>query len=91
MPDFFRHQLARLRLEIAAIRDVLVRRAPAPEEPLFAGLRRDLDAAFKDAARRPGRTARDDESMRALVHDERIARPLGSLARAVDALGAPQG
>ena len=89
VPDFFRHQLPRLRLEIAAIRDVLVRRSPAPEEPLFAGLKRDLDAAFMDAGLALTDSARD-ESMRALIHDERITRPLGSLARAVDALGAPQ-
>ena len=85
VPDFFRHQLPRLRLEIAAIRDVLVRRAPTPEEPLFVGLKRDLDAAFKDAAAALGATA-SDETMRALIHDERIARPLEALTRAVDAL-----
>jgi tetratricopeptide (TPR) repeat protein/GTP-binding protein EngB required for normal cell division len=88
VPDFFRHQLPRLRLEIAAIRDVLVRRAPAPEEPLFAGLKRDLDAAFKDAGLALADSARD-ETMRALIHDERITRPLDALARAVDALTAP--
>ncbi len=85
VPDFFRHQLPRLRLEIAAIRDVLVRRAPAPEEPLFSGLRRDLDAAFMDAESALAESAAD-EVMRALVHDERIARPLDALARAVGAL-----
>jgi GTPase Era involved in 16S rRNA processing len=88
VPDFFRHQLPRLKLEIAAIRDVLVRRAPAPEELLFIGLKRDLEAAFKD-----GRAALGDaathETMRALIHDERIARPLDALARAVDALAGP--
>jgi hypothetical protein len=85
VPDFFRHQLPRLRLEIAAIRDVLVRRAPTPEEPLFVGLKRDLDAAFKDAAAALAYAATDD-AMRALIHDERITRPLDALARAVDAL-----
>ena len=85
VPDFFRHQLPRLRLEIAAIRDVLVRRAPTPEEPLFVGLKRDLDAAFKDAAAALGDAAAD-ETMRALIHDERLARPLDALAHAVDAL-----
>jgi GTPase Era involved in 16S rRNA processing/Flp pilus assembly protein TadD len=88
VPDFFRHQLPRLRLEIAAIRDVLVRRAPAPEEPLFVGLRRDLDAAFLDAEAAIALTAADD-IMRALIHDERIARPLDALARAVGDLGVP--
>ncbi len=85
VPDFFRHQLPRLRLEIAAIRDVLVRRAPTPEEPLFVGLKRDLDAAFKHAGAALGDAAAD-ETMRALIHDERIARPLEALARAVEAL-----
>ena len=85
VPDFFRHQLPRLRLEIAAIRDVLVRRAPTPEEPLFVGLKRDLDAAFKDAAAALADAAAD-ETMRALIHDERIARPLDALAGAVEAL-----
>jgi GTP-binding protein EngB required for normal cell division/tetratricopeptide (TPR) repeat protein len=85
VPDFFRHQLPRLRLEMAAIRDVLLRRAPAAEEVLFAGLRRDLEAAFKDAELALA-TAASDEGMRALIHDERIARPLAVLARAVGAL-----
>ena len=79
VPDFFRHQLPRLRLEIAAIRDVLVRRAPTPEEPLFVGLKRDLDAAFKDAGgrarRRGGR--RDD----ARAHPRRADRPPARRAR----------
>jgi hypothetical protein len=88
VPDFFRHQLPRLRLEIAAIRDVLLRRAPAAEESLFVGLRRDLDAAFKDAEAALAAAVADDQ-MRALVHDERVARPLEALARAVDALGGP--
>jgi hypothetical protein len=85
VPDFFRHQLPRLRLEMAAIRDVLLRRAPAAEEVLFAGLRRDLDAAFKDAEAALA-AAGADEEMRALIYDERIARPLAALARAVDGL-----
>jgi GTP-binding protein EngB required for normal cell division/tetratricopeptide (TPR) repeat protein len=85
VPDFFRHQLPRLRLEVAAIRDVLVRRAPTPAEPLFVGLKRDLDAAFKDAASALTDAAAD-ETMRALIQDERITRPLDALARAIDAL-----
>jgi tetratricopeptide (TPR) repeat protein/GTP-binding protein EngB required for normal cell division len=87
VPDFFRHQLPRLRLEMAAIRDVLLRRAPAAEEVLFAGLRRDLDAAFKDAEAALA-AASADEEMRALIQDERIARPLAALARAVGGLSA---
>jgi hypothetical protein len=52
---------------------------------LFAGLRRDLDAAFKDAEAALAAGSADDE-MRALIHDERIARPLSALDRAVGAL-----
>jgi cellulose synthase operon protein C len=85
VPDFFRHQLPRLRLEIAAIRDVLVRRAPDPEELLFAGLRRDLDAVFEDARAVLAATAADT-TMRALLHDERLARPLEAFAFTVEAL-----
>jgi tetratricopeptide (TPR) repeat protein/GTP-binding protein EngB required for normal cell division len=85
VPDFFRHQLPRLRLEIAAIRDVLVRRAPDPEELLFAGLRRDLDAVFDDARAVLAATAADT-TMRALLNDERLTRPLEAFARAVEAL-----
>ena len=51
VPDFFRHQLPRLRLEVGAIRDALVRRAPDPEEALFAPLRRELDALFDGLGR----------------------------------------
>ena len=66
---------------------MLVRRAPAPEEPLFVGLKRDLDAAFKDTVAALADAAAD-QTMRVLIHDERIARPLDALARAVEALAA---
>ena len=72
VPDFFRHQLPRLRLDLAAIRDVLLRRAPDPEEALFAGLRRDLDAAFKDAELTAGRRGRRRGDARA--HPRRADR-----------------
>jgi GTPase Era involved in 16S rRNA processing/Flp pilus assembly protein TadD len=85
VPDFFRHQLPRLRLEIAAIRDVLVRRAPDPEEALFAVLRRDLDGVFEEAEAAIAVEA-GDATMRAVIHDERIARPLEAFARALEAL-----
>jgi GTP-binding protein EngB required for normal cell division/predicted Zn-dependent protease len=88
VPEFFRHQLPRLRLEIAAIRDVLVRRAPDPEAPLFAGLRRDLDAVFEDADAALAAEAAG-AAMRALIHDERITRPLETFARMVEALKVP--
>jgi predicted Zn-dependent protease/GTP-binding protein EngB required for normal cell division len=88
VPDFFRHQLPRLRLEIAAIRDVLVRRAPDPEVPLFAGLRQDLDAVFQ-TAESDLTSAAADTAMRALIHEERVTRPLDAFARALAALKTP--
>ena len=90
VPDFFRHQLPRLRLEIAAIRDALIRRAPDPEQALFAPLRRDLDALFDDL----GRTLADaetDAQTRAALHAARLARPLAALAQILDDLDQPHG
>lgn len=87
VPDFFRHQLPRLRLDVAAIRDALARRAPDPEEALFAPLRRALDARFAAAAARLAITETDAE-MRALLHAARVADPLAALAEAVAALEA---
>jgi hypothetical protein len=85
VPDFFRHQLPRLRLEVAAIRDVLVRRAPDPEELLFVSLRRDLDAVFARADADLIAEAADAD-MRALIQRERVARPLEAFASALAAL-----
>ena len=85
VPDFFRHQLPRLRLEVAAIRDVLVRRAPNPEELLFGGLRRDLDLVFAQAAAALTAEAAD-AAMRVLIYQERVARPLEAFASAVATL-----
>ena len=90
VPDFFRHQLPRLRLEIAAIRDALIRRAPDPEQALFTPLRRDLDALFDDL----GRTLADaetDAQTRAALHAARLARPLAALAQILDDLDQPHG
>jgi tetratricopeptide (TPR) repeat protein/GTP-binding protein EngB required for normal cell division len=85
VPDFFRHQLPRLRLEIGAIRDALVRRAPDPEQALFAPLRRDLDALFDDLARALA-DAETDAATRGALQTERLTRPLAALGRAVDEL-----
>jgi hypothetical protein len=87
VPDFFRHQLPRLRLDVAAIRDALARRAPDPEEALFVPLRRELDARFAGAAARLA-TAEVDAEMRALLHEARVAHPLAALAGAVAELEA---
>jgi hypothetical protein len=88
VPDFFRHQLPRLRLEVGAIRDALVRRAPDPEEALFAPLRRDLDALF-DALGRDLEAAETDARTRAALHAARLARPLTALAQTLDELDGP--
>jgi GTP-binding protein EngB required for normal cell division/Flp pilus assembly protein TadD len=81
VPDFFRNQLPRLRLDVGAIRDALARRAPDPEEALFGPLRRALNAV---AARRAADTdaAAVDAEMRALVYEERIGGPLAALEEA---------
>jgi hypothetical protein len=70
---------------VAAIRDALSRRAPDPEEALFAPLRRELDVRFATAGARLA-TAEVDAETRALLHDARIAAPLAALADAVAAL-----
>jgi GTP-binding protein EngB required for normal cell division len=88
VPDFFRHQLPRLRLEVGAIRDALVRRAPDPEQALFAPLRRELDALF-DTLGRALADAETDAATRAALHAERLARPLAALAQVIDALATP--
>ena len=85
VPDFFRHQLPRLRLEVGAIRDALVRRAPNPEEALFAPLRRELDALF-DGMERELATAATDAGTRAALHAARLTRPLAALAQVLDDL-----
>ena len=85
VPDFFRHQLPRLRLEVGAIRDALMRRAPDPEQALFAPLRRELEALF-DAFGRALADAEIDATTRAALHAARLASPLAALAEVIDAL-----
>ena len=85
VPDFFRHQLPRLRLEVGAIRDALVRRAPDPEEALFAPLRRELDALF-DGMERDLAAAETDAGTRGALHAARLTRPLAALAQVLDDL-----
>lgn len=85
VPDFFRHQLARLRLEVGAIRDALVRRAPDPEQALFAPLRRDLDALFDGFAGALA-DADTDARTRAALHAARLGGPLAALGHVLDDL-----
>ena len=85
VPDFFRHQLPRLRLEVAAIRDALVRRAPDPEDALFTPLRRELDRQFDELSRELDLAETDGET-RAALQAARLTGPLAELARLLDAL-----
>jgi cytochrome c-type biogenesis protein CcmH/NrfG/GTP-binding protein EngB required for normal cell division len=80
--EFFRAELPRLKLDPAAIRLALARRAPDPEHVLFASLARDLDAAI----RRAHEALDADETgaeLRRLLRDENIERPLAALERAI--------
>jgi GTP-binding protein EngB required for normal cell division/tetratricopeptide (TPR) repeat protein len=89
VPDFFRNQLPRLRLDVGAIRDALARRAPDPEEALFAPLRRALDVVAAHHAAETDAAAVDAET-RALVYEEQIGGPLSALAEATAALDGRQ-
>ncbi len=85
VPDFFRNQLPRLRLDVGAIRDALARRAPDPEEALFAPLRRALDAVAAHHVARTDAAAVDAET-RAALYEERIGAPLAALDEATRSL-----
>ena len=85
VPDFFRTQLPRLRLEVAAIRDALARRAPDPAEALFSPLRRELTARVHAIAD-DVTAAEVDAEMRALIHEHGLQRPLAALDAALQAL-----
>ena len=81
-PRFLPHQLPRLRLEVAAIRDALARRAPDPEEALFAPLRRELRRAVHGIAA-DITAAEIDAEMRAL--HARASAPARAALAALDA------
>jgi hypothetical protein len=85
VPDFFRHQLPRLRLEVGAIRDALVRRAPIRRRRCSHPLRRELDALF-DGMERELAAAATDAGTRAALHAARLTRPLAALAQVLDDL-----
>jgi Flp pilus assembly protein TadD/GTP-binding protein EngB required for normal cell division len=80
--EFFRAELPRIALDAAAIRNSLARRAPDPERALFAELTHDLADVFRRA-----HAALDEEetdaSIRRLLVEEHVERPLAALARAV--------
>jgi tetratricopeptide (TPR) repeat protein len=84
--EFFRQELPRIRLDPAAIRSALARRAPDPEQPLFAALARDLEVARREAdAALAG--AETNAGIQRMLREERLERPLYELARAVEDLG----
>ena len=85
VPDFFRHQLPRLRLEVGAIRDALMRRAPDPEQALFAPLRRERRRAVRRLRARAGGRG-DGRRRRARRCTRRASPPLAALAQVIDAL-----
>ena len=82
---FFRHDLPRLRLDPAAIRGALGRRAPDPEQALFGALARDLDVVFRRAESELA-SARDQAAIRRLFRRARLEEPLYQLGRAVEDL-----
>ena len=82
--EFFRQDLPRIRLDLAAIRGALARRAPDPEEALFDALDREVRraaarrrAAISNAPRRRPRSARWSAANGSIG-------PLEELARAVE-------
>jgi tetratricopeptide (TPR) repeat protein/GTP-binding protein EngB required for normal cell division len=86
--EFFRQDLPRIRLDLAAIRGALARRAPDPEEIFFRALDRDLGQIVRQAARDIDH-AEAVAAIGALIRQERVDRPLASIARAVAALAEP--
>ena len=83
--EFFRQDLPRIRLDLAAIRGALARRAPDPEEMLFRALDREIGRIVREASRAVEH-AEVAAGIRVLVRRERVDRPLEQLARAVETL-----
>jgi tetratricopeptide (TPR) repeat protein/GTP-binding protein EngB required for normal cell division len=83
--EFFRHDLPRLRLDPAAIRTALTRRAPDPEHVLFGSLAQDLAAAHRRAHVELD-AAESEATIRAMLREEHLERPLAALGRAVEDL-----
>ena len=87
---FFRVDLPRIRLDLGAIHAALGRSAPDPEEMLFRTIER---AAAAIAGRAEADLAADDRAREidALIEEEHVRAPLGSLDRALAALEAEEG
>jgi GTP-binding protein EngB required for normal cell division/Tfp pilus assembly protein PilF len=80
--EFFRSDLPRLKLDPAAIRQALARRAPDPEQVLFGALAHDLAAALHRAHEALDLEERD-ATMHRLLLEERVTRPLDALEQAL--------
>jgi tetratricopeptide (TPR) repeat protein/GTP-binding protein EngB required for normal cell division len=80
--EFFRSDLPRLKLDPAAIRQALARRAPDPEQVLFGALSRDLATALHHAHDALDLEERD-ATMHRLLLEERLSRPLDALEQAL--------
>ncbi len=83
--EFFRVELPRLKLEPAAIRDALMRRAPDPEATLFATLGPELSREH-DRAHAALDFEETDAALRSLLLEEHVERPLAALEAALAAL-----
>jgi len=83
--EFFRHDLPRIRLDLAAIRNALARRAPDPEAALFGKLAGELTRLYR-VARVELDAAETNAAIAAIMREERLTRPLELLAQAVDHL-----
>jgi tetratricopeptide (TPR) repeat protein/GTP-binding protein EngB required for normal cell division len=80
--EFFRSDLPRIKVDPAAIRQALARRAPDPEQVLFSALAHDLAAALHHAHEALDLEERD-ATMRRLLLEERVTRPLAALDQAL--------
>jgi hypothetical protein len=80
--EFFRVDLPRLKLDPAAIRAALVRRAPDPEAVVFGELTRAFAAEHTRAQAALDFDAAETATRR-LLREERLERPLDALARVV--------
>jgi GTP-binding protein EngB required for normal cell division len=85
--EFFRSDLPRIELDASAIRNALARRAPDPEQALFAALARELGEVTRRA-----HAALDaeetDAAIAGLLREEHLERPLAALERAQAELAA---
>ena len=87
---FFRIDLPRIRLDLAAIHNALARWSPDPEEFLFRATERAV-AAFVRRVRADLVERERDREIAALILEEHVAGPLDALGSAVATLAQPSG